>query len=122
GITAGVWGAHLAALAADWMSQGILPLILLGLGAVIALGGRAPGLRIGAPVVAALSIAFVAANVVFHPDVPDYDGYLLATVFLAAIGIAALASTLARRGARFRTYGALVALLPLAGLAVAPAH
>ena len=122
GIDAARFVDHLGALASWSALEASLPIALLGLGAHLALGRRVAGLRWALPIAAALLIAFVARNVVFHVDVPDYRGYLLAPWMSAAAGVGALAAALFARGGRFRTYGALVAALPAAALLVSPAH
>ncbi|MBX3268831.1 MAG: DUF2723 domain-containing protein [Sandaracinaceae bacterium] len=122
GIGLAALGEHLGALAWWGLSQAVLPLALVGAAAFVALGhGRA---RLGWAVViaGALTTLFVAANVVFHPDVPDYRGYLLGPLWLSGVGLAALAERLHARGGRFVAYGAALAALPLVALAPAGQH
>ncbi len=120
GIDAGTFLDHLLALGGWSALEASLPLALVGLAAFAWRGAR--GLRWALPIASALSIAFVARNVVFHPDVPDYRGYLLAPWLACASGIAGLAGVMFARGARFRIYGALLAVVPLLALPLVGAH
>lgn len=122
GIDAARFVEHLGALASWSALEASLPIALLGLGAHLVLGRRVAGLRWALPIASAILIAFVARNVVFHVDVPDYRGYLLAPWMSAAAGVGAIAASLFARGGRFRTYGGLVAALPAAALLISPEH
>lgn len=122
GIDAPTFVDHVVQLAAQGVAEGSLPLAALGLGAHLALGRSLRGARWMLAVAGALAVAFVARNVIFHPDVPDYRGYFFAPWLAALAGVAALASWLAAKGARFRAYGALVTTLPMLALALSPAH
>lgn len=122
GIDGETFLAHVVALAEQGFAEGSLPIVLLGLGAHLVLGRRIRGARWTVFVVGALCVAFVARNLLFHPDVPDYRGYLFGPWHLIAAGVAAAATRLVSRGARFRAYGALVAALPVLATALSPAH
>lgn len=122
GIAPDALAAHLADLARWGLAHGALPVALVGGIAFVALGHRRARLGWAFAIAAALVVAFVAANVVFHPDVPDYRGYFLGPLWLAGAGAIAAAEALARRGGRFVAYGAAVAALPAAALAASPQH
>lgn len=122
GIAFDAWLDHVAAMATWALSHGILPIAILGAGAFVALGRRSARIGYTVLIAGALDLAFVAANVVFHPDVPDYRGYLLTPLWLAGAGTAALAVLLVARGGRFVVYGAAIAALPLASLAASFQH
>lgn len=122
GIDAASWLAHLAELAAWALAHGVLPVALVGLAGFVTLGRRRRGLPWALPLAALSEVGFVAANVVFHPDVPDYRGYFLAPLWMAGAGVAGLAAAGLSRSDRFRAYGAAAALVPALALAVAPGH
>lgn len=122
GIDAPTFVDHLAALASWSALEATLPIALLGLIAHLALGRRVPGLRWALPIAAALLIGFIARNVIFSVDVPDYRGYLLAPWMSAAAGVGALASSVAARGGRFRVYAAALGMLVAAAVLVSPSH
>lgn len=111
---------HALALAMWGVREASLPIAILG---AIALAWRAKDpLRYVLPIAGLLCAAFVSFNTIFHVDVPDYRGYLLAPFLLAGSGVAALAAVLIGKSGRFKTYGGLVAALPLAALVVSPSH
>jgi hypothetical protein len=122
GIDAATFVEHLGALTSQGLEEASLPIALLGLAAHLLLGRRHAGSRWIGLVAGGLCVAFVARNVVFHVDVPDYRGYLHGPWLLASSGVAALTSVLAARGRRFVAYAALVTALPLAALLLRPAH
>ena len=115
------WIAHLVDLVEWSFSHGTLPVVVLGAVGFVALAKRPRGLRFALPITATVCVGFVAANVVFHPDVPDYRGYFLVPFWLAAAGVGGLAQ-LAARHARYVRYAPLAALLPLLALVVSPGH
>lgn len=122
GIDAATFIDHLLALASWSVLEASLPIALVGLAAYVWRARAIAGLRWALPIAALSCVAFVARNVVFHTDVPDYRGYFLAPWMACAAGIASLGAALFARGGRFRVYGALVALLPLAALPVTGSH
>ncbi|MEZ4339309.1 MAG: hypothetical protein R3B82_22025 [Sandaracinaceae bacterium] len=122
GIDLGGLLDHLGALSSWGIQQGVLPLALVGGAAFFGLGHRRERIGWAFPIAGALTVAFVAANVVFHPDVPDYRGYFLGPLWLAGAGVVAIVERLLARGGRFRGYAAAVTLLPLAALAPSWQH
>ena len=122
GIEGSGWLAHLGDIVGWWASHGALPVALVGAGAWFGLGRRTRGLRWAFLPVPFVHVGFVAANVVFHPDVPDYRGYYLPTLVLAGAGVAALAAKLALEGGRHRAYGVALGIVPLLAILVSPAH
>lgn len=112
GIEPAAFLDHLGALAGWGIAHGVLPLALVGGGAFVALGHRPARVGWAFAIAGALTVAFVAANVVFHPDVPDYRGYLLGPLWLAGAGFVGLVERLLDRGGRFGAYAAVMALLP----------
>lgn len=88
-ITLAGWSAHLA----DWLlwagRSGLWPVLALG---SIAHGMFAgPGLnRLSAPLALLILLASIAANVVWHVDVPDYNGYLATPLWALSAGVIAL--------------------------------
>ena len=119
GIDAATFADHLGQLAAWGAFEASLPIAVAGLGAFAWRARARRGLAWSLPIASALCAGFVARNAIFHPDVPDYRGYLLAPWMGAAGSLAALAAMLVAKGGRFRAYGALSALLPLVALPVA---
>lgn len=122
GIDGATFVEHVVDLAGWSAREASLPLALLGLAAFILLARRIGALALVLPVAGALLVAFVARNVVFHVDVPDYRGYLLAPWMSAGAGVAALASSLAARRGRYRAYAIAIAALPCAAVALEPSH
>ncbi len=119
GVDAAGFVDHLLALARWSALEASLPIALAGLGGFVWRARAIRGLRWALPIAGALCLAFVARNVVFHPDVPDYRGYLAAAWMGSASGVAALAALLFARGGRFRAYGLVVALVPALALPIA---
>lgn len=118
--------AHFGELVAWGARHGTLVVGVAGLLGLLALSSRARGparaLRWTALVVCLLDIGFVAANVVFHPDVPDYRGYFLSPLWLAGAGMAALGARLAAEEGRLRIYGAVLAAVPALALIPSAGH
>jgi hypothetical protein len=87
-ITWGAWSAHVV----DWIGWagrvGLWPVLALGLIAHLIVGGRFT--RASVPIAFALLLANVAANVVWHVEVPDYAGYLAMPLWALAAGAIAL--------------------------------
>jgi uncharacterized membrane protein YbhN (UPF0104 family) len=114
---------HVGVLLAWYGARGLLPTLLAGL---LAWGVLSRGLaRAALPIVFAIPLAFVSFNVVFHPDVPDYAGYLSGAQLLAAGALGAALDRGLARGGRFRIYallGALALLPPLFAPHLRPAR
>jgi len=77
-----------------WSAQHLLlPLLILGLGGWL----RARVVSRGAPwtfgIVSACLLGMVAWNVQWHPDMPDYNGYMALMYWLSAAGAAVLFAT-----------------------------
>jgi len=122
GIELGDWLSHLGELALWGAENGVLPLIVVGAIGFFALGrarGQLGWLVVVAP---ALCVAFVAANVVFHPDVPDYRGYYLGPLWLAGAGLAAASQHAFRSGGRRARLAAGLALVPALALFASSGH
>lgn len=119
GIDFPTWAEHLVDLTEWSFAHGTLPVLALGAVGFVALSRR--GLRLALPLTATVTVGFVAANVVFHPDVPDYRGYFLAPLWLCLAGVAGLAQVAARHD-RYQRYAPLAAALPLLALVVSPTH
>jgi hypothetical protein len=108
--------AVIARHALAWMSwaagRGLLPLLALGLVAHLRWGHQAGLGRACTPLALGLTLFFLWRNGVYHPDIADYRGYLMAPLSLLAAGVVALLGRLARvrgRGARPRVLAALLA-------------
>jgi hypothetical protein len=112
-LTWSLFVEHVAAFCAWSLRQWQLPLLLLGIvGYLASAAGTAHALI---PVLsAALTVALLASNAIFSPDVPDYLGYLLLPSWLCAAGAAAL---LARGGRRWLSTLLLAALAAASALA-----
>ncbi|MGF1469068.1 MAG: protein O-mannosyl-transferase family, partial [Sandaracinaceae bacterium] len=109
------WVDHGFALTAWMARRGFLPVVLGGL-AGFGLRGSG-GLRAVLPIALLGTGAFVAFNVVFHPDVPDYAGYLAGPYLLAGAGLGALLGRGLQAAGPLRTgawVGVALAVLPLA--------
>ena len=124
GIDLESWLAHWGSL----LGWGLLnaTLIVFAVGAVgFALHER-PGLRWAPLITFALLGSFVAANVVFHVDIPDYRGYALVPQWLAAAGLASLVGYRPKRSveksAKNERATGFVALLGVLALVASPAH
>ncbi len=93
-----------------WLTgEGAAPALLLGFA-----GWLLPGLRraLGVwlpPVLAGAAFTFTYGDA-FHPEVPDYNGYLAPAMWLGAVGLAALAA----RSGRGTFVGAAVVVFTLA--------
>lgn len=74
----------------EWLlGQGALPAVALGW-----LGWALPAARRGIALLALpllAGVAFTFTYGVFHPQVPDYNGYLMPALWLGAVGLAAIA-------------------------------
>ncbi|MFK7990712.1 MAG: DUF2723 domain-containing protein [Sandaracinaceae bacterium] len=125
GITLAGWLSHLGRLAVWGLESATLPVSAIGF---VALFARARRLGLAVLFATVIQVGFVAANVVFHPDVPDYRGYFLSPFWLCGAGLAAATQWIARRGEtleqrrRHLAYAGLAAALPLAALLAAPHH
>ncbi|HET6338425.1 MAG TPA: DUF2723 domain-containing protein [Polyangiales bacterium] len=84
-ITFALWSSHVA----DWLQwagrAGLWPVLALGLIAHLVFGGRGSN-RVTVPLIFVLLLANIAANVVWHVEVPDYNGYLAAPLWALAAG------------------------------------
>ncbi|HJZ86069.1 MAG TPA: DUF2723 domain-containing protein [Polyangia bacterium] len=131
GVSVGTWVRHLGEWTAWSARQGILPLVLVGLFGHLWLGrraaGRAPGCapgpglgRVFAPLLTMLTLGFLALNVVWRLDNPDYLGYLAAPLFVLVAGAGGAVAAIAARGARFRVYGWLLTIVLAADAVLAP--
>ena len=83
----------------EWSVRQLLaPVLILGLGGFMRARFAHPWGRAIYPIALLLLMAEVAFNVVFHLEVPDYDGYMATAYWLAAAGCGALlAEVLASR-------------------------
>jgi hypothetical protein len=84
-ITLEAWSAHVI----DWLrwAEGAGWWWVLALGSIAHLLFAGPGLgRISTPLVFLLLLANIAANVVWHVDVPDYNGYLATPLWALSAG------------------------------------
>jgi hypothetical protein len=115
-ITFALWSAHVV----DWLQwagrTGLGPVVALGLIGHVLFGQRGWS-SLSVPLVFVLLLGNIAANVVWHVEVPDYNGYLAT----AAWSLAAGAIALGLRGYRSRPLrnGALVLSLGCVVSAVA---
>jgi hypothetical protein len=92
------WIDHALQWLAWSVRQLLAPVLILGLAGFVRARFALPLGRALYPIIALLLMAEVAANVVFHLDVPDYDGYMATAYWLAAAGCGAfLADVLASR-------------------------
>lgn len=97
----GAWAAapgHFAEWTGWLLGQAALPALALGLAGWLAL----PALRRRLPLFvlpAATGAAFTFTYGVFHPEVPDFNGYLAPAMWLAAVGLAGLLARLPARPA-----------------------
>jgi Protein of unknown function (DUF2723) len=82
------WSAHVL----DWLAwagrTGLWPILALGLIAHLIFGGRVT--RASVPLAFILLLANIAANVVWHVEVPDYAGYLATPLWALAAGAIAI--------------------------------
>ena len=115
------WSDHVGQLLGWAAAHGVLPIAIVGGLSLVFLAARGR-MRWILAIAGSLLIAFVASNVIFHPDVPDYRGYFLGPLWLTAGGIALLSENLFARGGRFRAYGAAIAALPALALLVSYGH
>ncbi|MCB9593487.1 MAG: DUF2723 domain-containing protein [Sandaracinaceae bacterium] len=122
GIALGDWLDHLGQLAAWGLEHGALPVLVVGGAAFVVLGHARGRVGYAFAIAGGLCVAFVAANVVFHPDVPDYSGYFLGPLWLAGVGVSAGAERLMARGGRFVAYGAAIAAFPALAVLPSPQH
>lgn len=87
-ITASQWWSHVG----DWLGWagqvGLWPLLVFGLIGHVALGAGSS--KLSALIATALLVANIAANVVWHVDVPDYNGYLATAFWSLSAGAAAV--------------------------------
>lgn len=110
----GAWGAvpaHLLDWATWLVGQGALPVVVLGI-AGWAVGSGVRGLRALWAVPLGVGVAFTFTYGDYYPEVPDYTGYLLPSLWLGAVGIGGLLRWLAPRRAV-----AAATVLALTGLA-----
>jgi hypothetical protein len=109
--------------ALDWagwaVENGLLPLIGLGLLAHLALRSELAARRALAPIGLGLVVFFIVRNVVFFPQVSDYLGYLMVPLALLSAGVGALVARIGAGGARRSVLAAVLALVLVAGVAVA---
>ena len=85
GISLGVWLEHVG----DWVAwagrQGLWPVIGVGCAAQVLLADASLG-RASLPLQFALLLGAIAANVIWHVDIPDYNGYMAAPLWGLAAG------------------------------------
>jgi hypothetical protein len=116
-------GEHALAWVQWAAAHGIVPLLVLGLVAHLRWGRQnGPG-RALAPLSLGLTLLFIWRNGVYHPDIPDYLGYLMAPLSLLGAGVAALLVHLSRirdRGARPLVLCGLLALALLLSMWLTP--
>lgn len=93
-------GQHALAWSSWAVEHGLVPLLGLGLLAWCALRPAVAASRALAPISFGLALFFIARNVVFFPEVPDYLGYLMVPLSLASAGAAALVDRVGARGTR----------------------
>lgn len=108
GITAHEWIEHVWQWLFWALDRGVLPVIVLGLLGMFAVGRRFD-IALAAVISTALTILLIASNTVWQPDVPDYLSYAIAPLWLAGAGMIGLTMRM-RRGAS----AAVTALLVLA--------
>ncbi|HKU44589.1 MAG TPA: DUF2723 domain-containing protein, partial [Polyangiales bacterium] len=96
GITLGVWLSHLG----EWLewagTQGLWPVLGVGAFAYLHLGRS----NVGAMTVSlqcTLLLSAIAANVVWHVEIPDYNGYMAAPLWALGAGTFALCLRPGRR-------------------------
>lgn len=118
-ITLPSWWEHMLGWLRFAAERGLLPLVALGAVAHVWLGGRSLLGRATAPGLLLLLVAFVSSNVVWHLDVPDYNGYVASGLWLMAAGAAAFVARASDLG-RPRVARALAALLALVSFAAPP--
>lgn len=116
-------GQHALAWVQWAAGHGVLPLLALGLVAHHRWGRQAGMGRALMPVSLGLTLLFIWRNGVYHPDIPDYLGYLMVPLSLLGAGVAALLVQLSRirdRGARPLALCGLLATALLLGVALTP--
>jgi hypothetical protein len=118
-LTVGTLAGNLLRLAGDLARGGALPYLVLGAAglALPARGGRARGkLALAFAWALATGALMLAANVPYRPANPDYGGYLLVPLGLAAVGASRLALLArGRQGVLGLALAVLCALLALPG-------
>jgi hypothetical protein len=89
GISLELWLAHVG----DWLrwsgQKGLWPVIAVGCFAQLQLARASVG-RASLPLQFALLLGAIAANVIWHVDIPDYNGYMAAPLWGLAAGTFAL--------------------------------
>jgi hypothetical protein len=118
-LTAGLWLEHMGAWLLFALERGLLPLLALGLLGSFMFAGRTPLGRVAVPALLFLLVGKVAFNVVWNLDVPDYNGYVAAALWVCAAGACAFVAHARAVGRRLAAY-ALAFVLAVASLAVAP--
>ncbi len=98
-VSVGTWAAHVSDLLTRPAARLTTPLLVFGISAGAWLGigrlGRGSTLT-----VTALSIAYVARNAVWNPDIPDFVSYLALALHLCIAASVAAAVALVERGLR----------------------
>ncbi len=114
GISLRAWATHVA----DWFvasrDRGLVPWVVIGSIACAVLG------RPSLVLVFALSLAYIALNVVWHVEIPDYDGYLGAGLWVLAAAVLAAGLRSYAQPALQRGSGLLTLITVIATLAAEP--
>jgi hypothetical protein len=113
-IDAATWLAQFGAWLWDCMMRGLGAWVALGVLGHAMLRKRTELGALAAPLSLMLLGALVASNMVWSLDVPDYDGYLAAGMWIIAAGTAALWADLASVPDRVRAGHLVIVLLVLA--------
>jgi hypothetical protein len=119
-IDAATWLAHLGAWLWDCLMRGFGAWLALGILGHAMLRKRTELGALAAPLTLLFIAALVASNTVWSLDVPDYDGYLAAGVWVVAAGTAALWAELASVPERTRAGHLVIVLLVLSAALPAP--
>jgi len=119
-IDLGTWFVQLVAWLWDCMMRGLGAWIALGILGHALLRKRTELGALAAPIALLAIAALVASNTVWHLDVPDYDGYLAAGIWIIAAGTAALWADLASVPERMRAGHLVIVLLVLSAFLPSP--
>jgi hypothetical protein len=120
GITWSMVAGNLLELLGWAATAGLLPLLALGLTAQV-IWGKSAGLGRGfAAICLGGTVYFLSMNVVFYPEVSDYQGYLMTPLWLLTAGVAALLARLAAWKPRGRVLAPLLGLALIVSLSLAP--
>lgn len=119
-IDAATWFAHFVAWLWDSMNRGLGAWLALGIMGHVVLRKRTELGALAAPIALLAIAALVASNTVWHLDVPDYDGYLAAGIWLVGSGAVAIWAAIGSAPERTRAGHMVTVLLVLAAFLPSP--